>query len=273
MHKDNFSPIFLSLDKLQNKRFFRIYYDGDIRFASISTDMGLYTVTLVEENETFQLEFENEKFFFNNEPFHISPDYSIMNPTPIWWHSEFSWPPSIRAFQTFDCVLNISTQKPRGSLRFQKTWTDAFVNDPPNLQEKECACGYNCPCFKLSTYYLKNEYGVVKYRLTGIYDDLFQISDNEYDMKKFKKLSSGFFKKLLKAYYIDQACIWQKVLSLESRSKKVTLSSLWLRCCIEFINSQIYDCLMFIEYHEQKCTKHKKLEKEKVLKLRSGKIV
>lgn len=136
-------------------------------------------------------------------------------------------------------------------------------------------CNKNCACSMCYTtnenvpaYVLKNEFGVPTYRLFGYYGGFFQNS------KIHKKIQSKRnLKLILQRLYKDQNGLWNKILSLESRSKNIPLRALFFRCCIEYINGEISDCEDLIDIERYQQYETKKYERKSVLNLRSGRIV
>jgi len=243
----------VTLNNLIEYKSFRVYYDSDILFACIEHEFGDYFVKIIEKNILLPINWKNNILYFQEEPLIISnDDDTIMDPTPKWWPDEITWPPSLKSFLNITHDLNDIMESRHNSLRQNNNWYDIFTLCNFKKEYYNCACNCKCPTFSTSCFVLKNEYGIPTYKLAGRYEHLFKISEEGYNYKKFSSFSRDFIRHILKAFYIDQACLWRKIIALELRNKKIKLKSLWLRCCVYYINREINECLTFIEYHEYK---------------------
>ena len=263
-----------TVNKLVTQKYFKIYYDGDVHFAKIHHDFERIVLEIVDTCEKIPLEWKNGVLYLKSEQLTVFIEDSIMDATPKCWPNEIIWPP---AFDTFNFSKNFSSivsfeKHKKICLRYQNTHsTQSFYDICFSCDSDEehgsfsCACNQcNLKTFKASRFVLKNEYGIPRFRLSGIYENLFKITEDGLNYKKYAKLSNAnILSHVLKAFYADQECLWKKVIALESRNKQVTISSLWLRICIHMINEEIKDCLSFIEYHDVILKKKQKKKEDR----------
>tara|TARA_B100001769_G_C22036569_1_gene557005 strand:- start:429 stop:1175 length:747 start_codon:yes stop_codon:yes gene_type:complete len=217
----------ITIIKLIELRVFRIIYNEEIHIATIFDDNVIY----INGKGYVSVEFVENILFIYGEPVNIAHDYSVVNSIPEWWPPNVVWPPSLKSLQ----YSNISISEFKTSLRYSNSWNTVFIkNTGDNFT---CACGQNCSKKYNCSYLLKDSNDGIKYSLSGKYD---------YFIEDLKKLSKKKIVYVLKLFYIDQACLWRKVMMIESRIKKKQMKSIWLRCCIDTINTEIYKCLQLL---------------------------